>query len=103
MCIRDRYMVYTHYIGHTHTHVFMNTGTCLSPPSIANGRIVSVDPDAVTSNPDRYEQGSVATYTAVVVTYWLEQVRELVKAMGSGQEARIHPHASVRKPIFRVN
>ena len=56
-------MVYTHYIGHTHTHVFMNTGTCLSPPSIANGRIVSVDPDAVTTNPDRYEQGSVATYT----------------------------------------
>ena len=32
----------------------------------------------------------------VVVTYWLEQVGGLVKAMGSGQEARIHPDASVR-------
>ena len=41
----------------------MNTGTCPSPPSIANGRIVSVVPDAVTTNPDGYAQGSVATYT----------------------------------------
>ena len=94
-------LVYTHYIGLT--HAFMNTGTCPSPPSITNGRIVSVVPDTVTTNPDHYEQGSVATYTCNSGYILVGTSQRTCGSNGQWSGSQNPPRCERKKPIFCVN
>ena len=89
-------------IDHMHISI-MNTATCPSLPSIANGRIVSVDLDAVTTNPDRYAQGSVATYTCSSGYILVGTSQRTCESNGQWSGSQNPPTCKRKKPIFCVN